>query len=92
MQNNFRPVHNHGEGRDKVVRVTLGWTVRGSNPDGSGIFRAYQTDPEVHPATSQCLPEISMCKMAGERCRAENANGLELYTRPSLYQHKNVMV
>ena len=65
--------------------------VRGSNPDGTGVFRAYQTDPEAHPATSQCLPENSMGKMTAERCRAENANGLELYTRPSLYQHKRVM-
>jgi len=91
MQNKFRPVHDHGEGRDKVVGITLDWTVRGSNLNGRGIFPAYQTDPEAHPATSQCLPENSMGKMVGERCRSANANGLELYTRPSLYQHKHVM-
>jgi len=91
MQNKFRAVRDHRKGRDKVVGLTSGWTVRGSNPDGSGIFRAYQTDPEAHPATSQCLPEISMGNTAGERGTAENANGLELHTGPSLYQHKHVV-
>jgi hypothetical protein len=91
LQKKIRPLHGRGEGWDKAVGVTLGWTVRGSNPYGGEVFRPCQTDPEAHPVTCTVLPDPSMMKTIEEWCRAEIANGLELYTGPSLFQHKDVM-
>jgi len=53
---------------------------------GGGVFHPYQTDPEAHPEPVQCLPDPSKRKTTEEWCRAEFANGLELYTRPSPFQ------
>jgi hypothetical protein len=81
LQNKFRPVHDNGEGWDNVVGVALGWTVRGSNPDGAGFsVRTRQTLRPSQPPL-QYLPDSSMRIIAGKRCRAEIAKGLELYIR-----------
>ena len=34
-----------------VLRVAVGWTVRGSNPGGGDVFRAFQTGHEDHLAS-----------------------------------------
>ena len=35
-----------------VQRLATGWTVRGSNPGGGGVFRNVQTGPGAQPAPS----------------------------------------
>jgi hypothetical protein len=38
-------------GRDSVVSIATGWTVRGSNPCGAIFSAPVQTGPGAHPAS-----------------------------------------
>jgi hypothetical protein len=48
-------LHNYfsevGPVAQSVSRLAMGWTIRGSNPGGSEIFRTVQTGPGAHLAS-----------------------------------------
>jgi hypothetical protein len=72
-------------GKDKALLAPV-WTVRGSSPGGGEIFRAVQIGLEAYPASCTMSIGSLLGVKRPERnsdhplpCRAEIANGLDLY-------------